>query len=358
MIKPIRFNPQDLLTQPLIDSHALAIQELQAIVGGQIPDHRDVEQAMVYVKNDTGSDLTKGAVVALGDPIYDDPTGDEAMFLHGELAFTGGTPHETYGDAGKFAVLDQAIGNGNVGVACIQGVVRVKVIFATGTEKWADITDGSTATLTAAATGSARILWRDEPASDWPETVWAVCLIGAGGAGGGTDTSASFTAHYSMSQYYESFPEECTFWSLAGCLNSFLQICLDVRECEYDLPTGDHPGNTEARTHGGFAGNGVASWLGDDTEWIELAYTAHDKDGVIIASGVEAISGFHFHARVTTAGLLELRTTNDSLMTLSFVVAGAVWRKSYPAAPGTIEFGAGGCHDDTEWGDGVWEPPA
>ena len=175
MIKPIRFNPQDYLTQPLIDSHALAIQELQAIVGGNPHDHRDIEQAMVYVKNDTGSDLTKGAVVALGDPIYSDPTGDEAMFLHGELAFTGETPSETGGHEGKFAVLDQAIGNGNVGVACIQGVVRVKVIFTTGTEEWADITDGSTATLTAAATGSARILWREGTGAG---TVWCACLIG------------------------------------------------------------------------------------------------------------------------------------------------------------------------------------
>jgi hypothetical protein len=41
---------------------------------------------------------------------------------------------------------------------------------------------------------------------------------------------------------------------------------------------------------------------------------------------------------------------------LSCVIAGAVWRKSYPEAPGTIEFGAGGCHDDATWGDGVWEP--
>ena len=112
---------------------------------------------------------------------------------------------------------------------------------------------------------------------------------------------------------------------------------------------------TEARINGGFTGNGIATWLGDDSEWIELEYTAHDKDGVIIATGVEAITDFHIHARVTTAGLLELRTTNDSL-TLSCVISGAVWRKTYPAAPGTIEFGAGGCHDDSEWGDGVWEP--
>ncbi|HUX00924.1 MAG TPA: hypothetical protein VMY35_08080, partial [Phycisphaerae bacterium] len=63
--------------------------------------------------------------------------------------------------------------------------------------------------------------------------------------GGGAAETASFTAHYSMSQAYESFPEECTFWTLAGCLNSFLQICLDLRMCEEDLPGGDHPGNTE-----------------------------------------------------------------------------------------------------------------
>jgi hypothetical protein len=354
MIKPIRFNPQDLLTQSLIDSHALAIQELQAIVGGQSLDHRDIEQTLVYIENYSDLDLEFAAVVGLENPVHKEPTTDPATFMYSDIAFTTIVPSVASGHEGRFAVLQQAIPKSGRGLAIIQGVVRVKVIFATGTEKWADITDGSTATLTAAATGSARILWREGSGAG---TVWCACLIGCGGAGGGgTDTSASFTAHYSMSRFYESYPEECTFWTLTGCLNSFLQIALDVRRCQENVYTGNHPGNTKARANGGFAGNCIASWLGDDSEWIELAYTARDKDGVIIGTGVQAITDFHIHARVTTAGLLELRTTNDSL-TLSCVISGAVWRKSYPGGTGTIEFGAGGCHDDRVWGDGVWEPP-
>ena len=180
-------------------------------------------------------------------------------------------------------------------------------------------------------------------------------LAGAGSA----DAGGSFTIHYSYSGTGVSFPEQETFWTLGGSLNSFIQIALDVRMCDYDLPIGNHPGNTEARTNGGFAGNGIASWLGDDDAWLDLSYTVHDETGTIVATGVEAISGFHLEARVAVSGDLDIRAVKDAdWPLLSCVIAGAVWRKSYPAAPGTIEVGSGGCHDDTTWGDGVWEPPA
>ena len=177
MIKPIRFNPQDLLTQPLIDSHALAIQELQAIVGGNPHDHRDIEQTLVYIENYSDHDLEYAAVVGLENPVHKEPTEDPNTFMYSDIAFTTIVPSVASGHEGRFAVLQQAIPKSGRGLAIIQGIVRVKVIFTTGTEKWADITDGSTATLTAAASGSAWILWREGSGTG---TVWAVCLIGGG----------------------------------------------------------------------------------------------------------------------------------------------------------------------------------
>jgi len=182
MIKPIRFNPDDLLTRQLIDSHALAIQELQAIVGGNPHDHRDIEQTLVYIENYSDLDLEFAAVVGLENPVHKEPTEDPATFMYSDIAFTTIVPSVASGHEGRFAVLQQAIPKSGRGLAIIQGIVRVKVIFATGTEKWADITDGSTATLTAAATGSARILWREGTGAG---TVWCACLIGCGGSGGG-----------------------------------------------------------------------------------------------------------------------------------------------------------------------------
>jgi len=180
MIQVQRVNLGDYLSQRLLDDYALAIKELQALVAGIFPAHRDVEQALVYVKNNTGGALGKGDVVGLGAPINDDPSSHERRFLHGELLMAGETPYDAEGHAGKFAVLDQPIGAGQIGVACVQGVVRVKVkIDDTGVADWADIDDGVTGNLLAAATGSAKILWYEGTEAG---TVWAVCLIGLGKA--------------------------------------------------------------------------------------------------------------------------------------------------------------------------------
>jgi hypothetical protein len=146
--------------------------------GGSAFAQRPV-QAMVLIDNDTGGNLAAGAIVGIGDPVADDPTGEQGQFLFGELIFSGIAPADP-DHVGKFAVLAEPIPTGAVGRACIQGVVRVKVIFTTGDEKWADITDSSTDTLTAAASGSARILWREGSGTG---TVWCICLIGCGGAG-------------------------------------------------------------------------------------------------------------------------------------------------------------------------------
>jgi hypothetical protein len=179
------------ITQELLDSLVRAIHELQghAITGVNYPLMRaggtlsaldNVTQALAMVQNDTGGDLDTGAVVGLDGPLEDAPTTAPLAFQNSELTFSGIAPADP-DHVGKFAVLVDPIPTGAVGRACIQGVVRVQVqIDDADVADWADIDDGETGNLLAAASGSARILWRDGTGAG---TAWCICLIGCGGAG-------------------------------------------------------------------------------------------------------------------------------------------------------------------------------
>ena len=181
----------------------------------------------------------------------------------------------------------------------------------------------------------------------------------------GRQKVAAFCAHYAG--YNETTD---AFYSVAGCLNSLVQIGLDLRLCSDNGLAGDHPGNAQTRLSGGLAGmafgNTIATWSGDDTQWIDLAYRAIAADGSAIGSGVSAIVCFNIQCRVTAAGDLELRVVNGLPAGFYFnacVIAGAVWVTPFGSPPGTIEFGNGEDHEkvdvqegDSVWGDGVWEP--
>lgn len=188
-----------------------------------------------------------------------------------------------------------------------------------------------------------------------------VRFIDAGGTHGRQIVSA-FCAHYAGGN--ETTP---AFYSVDSCLNALVQIGLDVRRCSDNGEAGDHPGSAVTRSSGsGGWGNCIATWLGDEQEWIDLVYRARDEDGDSIGAGVEAIAGFHIECRVTVSGKLELRVVNNNAPGPYFnacVIAGAVWVTPCGAAPGTIEFGNGDEHEqvdiptgDSVWGDGVWEP--
>jgi len=306
---------------------------------------------ILTIRNDSDEDRARFEVLGLDSPVFP-PEDNTADFSRGPVmsCVTPATPdHE-----GAFVVLLEPIADGKVGQAILQGAAYVKVDMASLDDEYAEVTDGETGYLTSGESGSARIIWHED--AEEPGQLWCVCLL-TGQAGAKTDESGgSFTVHYSMSGYYDQWPEEVTFYTLAGSTNSILQIAVDVRMCQWDLPIGNHPGNAEANTTNGFAGNCIAAWEGDDDTWFDLTYTARDPNGDLIGTGTEAISSFKIQARVATSGDLEIRTQNNGNMYDSCVIAGVVWRKTYPAAPGTKEIGAGGCHDDETWGDGVWEP--
>ena len=174
---------------------------------------------ILAIRNDSGSDRDRFEVLGLDEPVFppEDNTADMSRGPVMSCVYPVDPDH-----LGAFVVLLEPIASGAVGRAMVQGAVYVQVqIDDLDKADWADITDGECGHLTATAGGSARILWHE---GSEPGTLWCVVLLGSGaGAGSTDDSSGSFTAHYSMSQYFTEWPEETpAFWSLGGSLNSFI----------------------------------------------------------------------------------------------------------------------------------------
>ena len=349
-------------------------------VGGSLIG-RAPTQALVRISNNSGIDLGIGQIIGIDVPIWPgsalNPVPSTAgldKFLAGDIILGGAEPVDP-DHIGMFAVAVEPILDGAVGKACVQGLVRVKVkIDDLEVAEWADITDGEVDYLTASANGAARILWYEGAATG---TLWCVCLLGSFGDGSGPKTAGqkvySFVAHYAG---YGSVgePSNIAFYTVPGCRNSFLEIGLDVRECtEWYSPTGTHPAYVKPATSGGPLsqvawGNPIASWDGDDDEYILLAYTARDSDGLPLGHGVNALPGYNIRARIQADGTLELSTLDATNNSHALVIAGFVRRVVHPRIEvGTqIEFGhleaCVGAHEDngyewdSVWGDGVWEP--
>jgi len=197
----------------------------------------------------------------------------------------------------------------------------------------------------------------------------------AGLAGG--ESVFAFTAHYAG-----SIETTAAFVSYTGFLHSLIDIGLDLRLCTTNGDVGgegQHPGYQKTLRSGALVGtawgNCIATWGGDDDEWFDLSYTAIDGDGTDLGHGKSAIADFNIQARVTTAGVLEIRIDNglaDGFYFNGSVIEGFVRRIACPTPPGTsevpiIEFGNGHDHEDldmeeipegVEWGDGIWYPSA
>ena len=117
----------------------------------------------IKVRNDTGADLPRFAVVAVGDSWVDPSSSSSALDIFKTGPTCKGTEPATGGE-GKFAILLDACLKDGVVDACVSGVTICKLVVGTGEEdyEWADITDGSTETLTVnASRGSARILSKE-----------------------------------------------------------------------------------------------------------------------------------------------------------------------------------------------------
>lgn len=178
----------------------------------------------------------------------------------------------------------------------------------------------------------------------------------------------AFAAHYAAEAGAATTP---AFWTKTGLLNSFITIGLDVRYCTNtigDVAGNSHPGFKEPRLAGAPLvgagwGNAIATRSGKDTNWIDLAYSATDADGLDLGHGITAITGLKIQAQIDTEGTLSLRVDNQTgVYGVYLDITGVLWQVKVPVITiGTqIEIGTNTCHEDAAlpntWGDGHWNP--
>jgi len=133
------------------------------------------ESQVVYVRNDSGADLTRGNVLDISAPIFT-PTDNPDGFGF-PITFIGDIPAADEGT--RFAVLVESIPDGAVGRAVMSGLAVVLVNVADEAHEFA-ATQASETELISGDAG-VEILWKE---SGTGESKWAIIRIGGTGGGG------------------------------------------------------------------------------------------------------------------------------------------------------------------------------
>jgi hypothetical protein len=123
------------------------------------------DAAIVFVRNDSGADVDRYAVLGLDGPVFD-PAADAASenaFLR-NVAFSGVTPAAA-DHRGKFCILFEPAPQDRVVRAYVAGVCPVLVDVLDTGHAYADVTDGDPGGLTSGASGGAQILWKETDGS-------------------------------------------------------------------------------------------------------------------------------------------------------------------------------------------------
>jgi hypothetical protein len=133
------------------------------------------QSGIVKVKNASGADQARFAVLGLSEPIIL-PAANAAEFKR-QVTFEGVVPAKDEHE-GKFAVLLEPIADGKIGLAVIAGVVPVRLkVDPEQLYDRAEIIDADAGKLLNVPHGSARVLWIDAIGS---EERWAIVRLDDG----------------------------------------------------------------------------------------------------------------------------------------------------------------------------------
>lgn len=114
--------------------------------------------SLARVKNNTGSSIAQGGVLAIGDMLHD-ATENETAFWANQHVFVGESP--TQGThTGAFVVLAQTIDAGQIGLCYVDGMCPVSVEIDQDWHKFADVKT-ATGELKTYPSGGARIRWQE-----------------------------------------------------------------------------------------------------------------------------------------------------------------------------------------------------
>lgn len=126
----------------------------------------------VLVRNGTGSTLAGPGVLALGDPVIS--AVDEPQTVQQQPGFEGGVPAAA---TDAFAVMVEAVESDGFGRGVVSGVAVCDIDVTDAAHEYAAPTPGDETQLTSAASGPARIVWKESGTG----TKRAVVIVGQGG---------------------------------------------------------------------------------------------------------------------------------------------------------------------------------
>lgn len=157
----------------LVDIYERADREWNR-TGGQPEIPGRLPETEIFVKNNSGADRKQFEILAITGMVFS-PSDNEEGFKNGPL-FSGGTPSytSTIGyRGGTWCVLLEPVASGKVGLACIAGVVPVKIDVQATSDTWAEVTSVATK-LQSAAWGSAQILYKESGTGE----KWGIVRLG------------------------------------------------------------------------------------------------------------------------------------------------------------------------------------
>jgi hypothetical protein len=136
---------------------AVDYQNRQRNSDGRAQPAADPSSTVVLVKNSSGADQARFAVLGISGPIY--TPDDNLDSFKNKRAFIGVVP-TVAGFTAKFAVLLEPAVNGAIVRAVVAGVVQVQVDISDANHGFADVKDSTAASLKSVVLGSAQILWK------------------------------------------------------------------------------------------------------------------------------------------------------------------------------------------------------
>lgn len=146
---------------------------------------------IVTVRNDSGADQDRFAVLGIGTPLI--LPSDNAAAFQERIALSLVAPDEEL-QADRFCILQEPIAAGALGRGLILGVTPVRLDVTAEDDRTATIVTNETGTLRTGSSGAARILWKEAGTGER----WGIVQIPSGGSDGGSPNlvlEVSQTAH-------------------------------------------------------------------------------------------------------------------------------------------------------------------
>ena len=134
---------------------------------------------IVTVRNDSGADQDRFAVLGIGTPLIL-PTENAAAFQERVAVAVVAPDEDAHVD--RICILQEPIAAGKLGRGLILGITPVRLNVQVEEDRVASVVTGETGSLKTGSTGAARILWKEAGTG----AVWGIVQIPSGGAGGGS----------------------------------------------------------------------------------------------------------------------------------------------------------------------------